>query len=118
MPKTKQTTLDSLTQTNGKISTNIPSTLDAVMSEGMGGRYTDISEESYSQKLNEMNLPELQSLAHEKGVMVLEEPQRMRNELLKEFRSFVRAQTCPPQPIDKRTKKISKEALAILNEGK
>jgi hypothetical protein len=108
-------------QTHGKVDDEKrqPTTLEQVW----GGfnemaRYGTLDEQEYEQQLKEMNLTDLHAHARKLGFVPVDSVERLRGNLMREFRSYA-AYLSKPVP-DKKTKpkNPSKEIDKILAEGR
>jgi hypothetical protein len=119
MSRKKKNSLNELTQITGKISTNQPTTLDQIWGESGMSKYGNLTEEEYKEKINEFSRNELEIHARQIGVIVSEETDRLRNELLKEYRIFKQSLSIPYTSLGKNNKEtVDKLADAVLKEGR
>jgi hypothetical protein len=105
-----------LIEATGKEDSLEPTTLEQIMGFNELSRYNTIEASVYENTLSDMNRTDLESEARRVGAIIVEDTQRLREGLKKEFVSYVstlkkpRHQTRPIQ--------ISKEVEAILKEGR
>ncbi len=103
-------------ETHGKVETTQPTTLEQIWGFNELARYGTLNEEVYAAELKEMNRPELEAQARKVGEVIVESSERLREKLLKGFRSYVSSLHKPSIP--QNSNKISPEAEKILREGR
>jgi hypothetical protein len=105
-----------LMESTGKEETFEPTNLDQIMGYNQLSRYNTAEASSYEESLKEMNRTDLEEEARRVGVVILEDTQRLRLSLAKEFTVFFDA-IRKPRHISKPIK-ISKDVEKILKEGR
>lgn len=110
MPKKK------IIEATGKEETFEPTTLEQIIGYNQLSRYNTIEASVYEENIKEMNRTDLESEARRVGTVILEDTQRLRNSLLKDFEAFISSLN-KPKHITKAVK-ISKEVEKILQEGR
>jgi len=112
MPKNKK-----IIETTGKVDQIEPTRLEQIFGFNELARYGTIDEHEYNSKLREMNRSDLETEARRVGVVVVENTERLRKLLEKEFTNYLLASRKPVNP-NKQVTKVSKIAQSILNEGR
>lgn len=110
MPKKK------LIEATGKEETFEPTTLEQIIGFNQLSRYNTVEASVYEETLKEMNRTDLEAEARRVGTIILEDTERLRNSLLKDFNAFISSLNKPKhitKPI-----KITKEVEKILQEGR
>ena len=106
-------------ETHGKVESVEPTTLEQVWGFSELSRYGTENEKDYEAKLKDMNRSDLETHARRMGVVVVESSGRLRDNLLRDFRTTYAAMHKPK--IEGRTTvgvKIDPEALKVLAEGR
>ena len=111
MAKKKQ-----IIETHGKIETRQPTTLEQVWGFNEIARYGTLNEDDYAAQLKGMNRPELEAHARKVGEVIVESSERLREKLVKGFRSYVSSLNKPVIPSS--SNKMTPEAEKILREGR
>ncbi len=116
MPK-KQQKLNNLKQAHAKIETTQPTSLDQVWGFNETSRFETLDESVYKNRIDNMTRVDLENHARSIGVMVLENSDRLKDALLKQFRAFVLSLN-KPISIHPGNIKVSVAAQKVLNEGR
>ena len=117
MPKKKNQKLNSLSQTHAKVDTTELTSLDQIWGFNELSRYGTLDENEYKDRLILMTRADLENHARSTGVLVVESSDRLRDLLLKQFRSYVLSLKKPASQNPKETK-LSKDAEKVLREGR
>jgi len=113
--KTKK--LEDLSQTHAMEEKFVPTTLDQIWGDEGLSKYNTMDEQVYIDRLNEMNKTDLWSHASKVGLVPIDNTSLLRKTLIAEFKKHVNMyrKSLAPQETPKR---LSKEALKILSEGR
>jgi hypothetical protein len=114
----KKSKLNSLTQTHGKVEDFQPTTLDQIF----GGfnrlsTYGTLEEGEYKGRLLQMTRADLEAHAREKGCLIVEDSNRLREMLMKQFRAYV-SFLKKPAPLKPTSGKIPKAVQDVLYAGR
>ena len=115
--KKKNQKLNSLSQTHAKVDTTELTSLDQIWGFNELSRYGTLDENEYKDRLILMTRADLENHARSTGVLVVESSERLRDLLLKQFRSYVLSLRKPASQNPKETK-LSKDAEKVLREGR
>jgi hypothetical protein len=115
MPRKKK--LENLKQVHAKVESRELTSLDQVWGFNELSRYGTIDEEEYSVRVRDMTRSDLENHARSVGCMVLENSERLREALLKQFRAYVLSLQKPSSGTPT-TLKIPAQVQKILNEGR
>lgn len=107
--------LDNLKQIDGSAAFE-KTTLNQILGDTGISKYQTFDVESYKTTLTDMNKSDLQTHAASVGVMPIDDRRRLTDRLIREFQTHVASYQRPKTEI--RQIKPSKEALAILAEGR
>jgi hypothetical protein len=105
-------------QTNGKVETQQITSLEQLWGVNDLSRYGTTDEDTYRQKLNEFNKSDLEAHARQIGVTIPEGVERLKGNLIRQFRVYVSSLKNPPPPLSKGPMKMTPEIEKILAEGK
>ena len=116
MPK-KTKKLEALSQIHAKTQETQITRLDQVWGFNDMHRFGTVDEGEYTAHLRDMTRADLENHAKKVNVIVVEDSGRLRDLLLKEFRSYVISLKKPAyvKPVQG---KVSAEAQRVLNEGR
>lgn len=103
-------------ETHGKVESTQPTTLEQVWGFNELSRYGTLNSSEYEKQLKDMTRSDLESHARKVGVVILENSERLRGALLKEFTSYV-VSLRKPAAIQSNTQ-LTPEALKVLREGR
>ena len=119
MPKTskKKPALKHLAQANAKVPTMELTSLDQIWGFSEISRYGTTDEGEYKLKIFDMTRADLENHARAVGCLVLESSERLRNELLKQFRAYILSLR-KPASLPQGKIKVSDAAQKVLNEGR
>ena len=109
--------LEKLKQTDGKVETFQPTTLEQIWGDTGMSRYNTLDEKEYVASLAEMNKSDLQSHAVKLGIVPHEERERLVKKLINEFKSHVASFRVPQEKLSD-FKKLTPEVMKILSEGR
>ena len=112
----KKPSLEELSQSHGKQETTEPTSLDQIWGDTGISKFRTLDKEEYENQINDMNKSDLQTHATKVGLVPVDDMKMLRNRLLREFDKHISAYRTPKQTKSK--KKLSKDALKILGEGK
>tara|TARA_Y100000310_G_scaffold177280_1_gene177369 strand:+ start:1135 stop:1515 length:381 start_codon:yes stop_codon:yes gene_type:complete len=114
---TKRKSVKALSQTHGKEEKFEPTTLDQIWGDDGTSTYGTLNEREYENKLDDMNLSDLQAHASTVGIIPVDNRHTLRERLVREFRKHVSAYKKPVQESIPITN-LEKEAVKILSEGR
>lgn len=109
--------LKDLKQADAKLPTTELTTLDQIWGFNENSRYGTMDEEEYFLKLKDMTRVDLENHARAVGSMVVESSERMRDELMKQFRSYVLHLRKPVSNVPK-TSQMDAATKRVMNEGR
>jgi hypothetical protein len=115
MPRKKK--IEQLKETNAKVETFQPTTLDQIWGDTGKGKYGTMNEVEYQAKLKGMNRSDLQSHARSLGIMPNDNYELLIRKLMQEFRLHVSAFRIPT-PAQSKPAKLSPQVSKILAEGR
>jgi len=102
-------------ETHGKVEGLKPTTLEQIWGHNELSRYGTVDENVYRQQVDEMSRTDLEAHARKLGVVIVESTTRLRDKLVKEFRthqSLLYRPDSPKQPeitLDEKVKRILAE---------
>lgn len=108
--------LKELKQIDGKQESIVPTTLEQIFGSTGEEKYGTLDQTAYESELTEMNKTDLYREAVKRGLMPTDHRQQLEKKLIKAFVEHKNAFTFRPAPVP--DKKLSKEALKILAEGR
>jgi hypothetical protein len=94
-----------------------PTTLDQIWGDTGSSTYGTMDEGVYVERIDDMNLSDLQAHASTVGIIPIDNRTMLRDRLLREFRKHVSAYQKPIQEVDG-PKTLSAQAMKILSEGR
>jgi hypothetical protein len=112
----KKPSLDELSQSHGKEENVQPTSLDQIWGDTGVSKFGTLDEEEYQAKIKEMSKSDLQAHATKVGLVPVDDVGLLRKRLAKEFTKHVSSFRTPKTT--QGVKKVSKDALKILGEGK
>ena len=113
----KKKSTKSLSQTHGKEEAGTrPTTLDQVWGDTGLSKYGTMDESTYAEEISSMSKSDLQAHASTVGIIPIDNREMLSQRLMREFRKYVASYNAPIER--KRGFKLSKEATAILAEGR
>ena len=113
----KKKSTKSLSQTHGKEEAGTrPTTLDQVWGDTGLSKYGTMDESTYAEEISSMSKSDLQAHASTVGIIPIDNREMLSQRLMREFRKYVASYNAPIER--KRGIKLSKEAKAILAEGR
>lgn len=113
----KSKKLESMNQTHAKVETTELTSLDQVWGFNDLARYGTMDESEYKMQLTNMTRADLENHARSLGCIVVEDSVRLRDSMLKQFRSYVLSLRKPVAPKHEKIK-ITADVQKILNEGR
>ena len=113
----KKKSVKNLSQTHGKEEKFEPPTLDQIWGDDGSSTYATLTESTYTDKVDEMNLSDLQAHASTVGIIPIDNRHTLRERLLREFRKHVSSYKKPVHQ-NESPRNIDPEAMKILAEGK
>tara|TARA_Y100000004_G_scaffold32349_1_gene33899 strand:- start:694 stop:1059 length:366 start_codon:yes stop_codon:yes gene_type:complete len=114
---TKKNSLKGMSQTHGKVDKFEPTTLDQIWGDDGTGMYGTLDITSYENRLDDMNMSDMQTHASRVGIIPIDNRSMLRERLVREFRKHVSAYKKPTSAPEENPK-ISKEIEKILSEGR
>lgn len=123
MPRIKKspitdTSLSSLSQTNGQKSRPNYTNLDQIWGKTGMIKYGTLDPVIYESQLREMTKSDLYSEAQKVGLQPVDNKERLIKSLIQEFKSYAAQFAAPPNVVDNNGKQLSPKVLKILAEGK
>ena len=113
----KKRSTKSLSQTHGKEETKTrPTTLDQIWGDTGISKYGTMDEPTYAEEISSMSKSDLQAHASTVGIIPIDNREMLSQRLMREFRKYVASYNTPVER--KKGIKLSKEAKAILAEGR
>ena len=113
----KKKSTKSLSQSHGKEEAGTrPTTLDQVWGDTGLSKYGTMDESTYAEEISSMSKSDLQAHASTVGIIPIDNREMLSQRLMREFRKYVASYNAPIER--KRGIKLSKEAKAILAEGR
>ena len=113
----KKRSTKSLSQTHGKEEKRTrPTTLDQIWGDTGLSKYGTMDESTYAEEISSMSKSDLQAHASTVGIIPIDNREMLSQRLMREFRKYVASYNAPIER--KRGIKLSKEAKAILAEGR
>ena len=106
-----------LSQAHGKKETYEASTLEQIWGDDGTSKYKTLDENEYLENLNDLSRVDLQAHAVKIGLIPIDNAEQLKKRLLTEFKKHV-SQYKLPKISAKSNKKLSREAMKILEEGK
>ena len=120
-PQKKGKTLESLSQTHGKVEKFQPTTLDQVWGESGNTKYGTTDVNDYIRRLEDMNTTDLQTHAHVIGFVPLDDRVTLVKKLVSEFKKHVSSFGKPlshPNSNENISKNIPEDVKKTLSEGR
>ena len=114
---TKKKSVKNLSQTHGKVEKFEPTTLDQIWGDTGNSVYGTMNEQIYIDRIDDMNLSDLQAHASTVGIIPVDNSVMLRDRLLREFRKHVSAYRKPIKEPDA-SEKLDSQAMKILSEGR
>ena len=113
----KRKSIKNLSQTHGKEEKFEPTTLDQIWGDDGSSTYGTLNESTYEERLDDMNMSDLQTHASTVGIIPIDSRQTLRERLLREFRKHVASYRKPIHNAES-AKHIDPEVMKILSEGR
>lgn len=113
----KKSSLKNMSQTHGKTKEFEPTTLDQIWGDDGTGMYGTLDVASYENRLDDMNMSDMQTHASRVGIIPIDNRSMLRERLVREFRKHVSGYKKPTSAPEENPK-ISKEIEKILSEGR
>jgi hypothetical protein len=104
------------TETHGKVE-GAPTTLEQVWGYNELSKYGTLDENAYKQQVIEMNRTDLESHARRIGIVIVESSERLKENLIKEFKNYV-IYLRKPITEAKSQPQLPPEVKKILSEGR
>lgn len=115
MPRKKK--IETVTQAHAKEPTYALTTIDQLWSHNPSSRYDTMDESVYAARLRDMTRADLENHARQVGCLVVEDNDRLKNELMKLFRAHVLSFRKPVEPV-RQPQQVSEAVRRILAEGR
>jgi len=112
----KRKNIKNLSQTHGKEEKFEPTTLDQIWGDDGTSMYGTIDDKVYMERLDDMNLSDLQTHASRVGIIPIDNRNMLRDRLVREFRRHVSTYQKPTH--EKKEEVPSSDILKILAEGR
>ena len=115
--KTNKKPVKKLSQAHGKVEEYQPTTLDQIWGDDGTSLYGTLDEVVYKDRLDEMNMSDIQSHASRVGIIPIDNRSMLKDRLVKEFRKHASAYK---KPIDQNEAPdaIPANIKKILSEGR
>ena len=113
----KRKSVKNLSQTHGKEENFEPTTLDQIWGDDGNSTYGTLSETTYEDRLDDMNMSDLQTHASTVGIIPIDNRHTLRERLMREFRKHVSAYKKPIHAVESPSR-VDPEAVKILSEGR
>ena len=94
-----------------------PTTLDQIWGDTGSSIYGTMEEAVYIDRIDNMNLSDLQAHASTVGIIPIDNRSMLRERLLREFRKHVSAYRKPTEEVGE-NKNLNAQAMKILSEGR
>ena len=109
--------MKNLSQTHGKEEKFEPTTLDQIWGDDGSNVYGTLNESTYADKVDDMNLSDLQAHASTVGIIPIDNRHTLRERLLREFRKHVSSYKKPVQQ-NESSRGVDPKVMKILSEGR
>ncbi len=116
MPKISKNNYKKASVSTGRVEN--PTTLDQLWGFDTGNKFGTLDLGVYTNKLNSLNLSDLQDEAKKLGIPPIDDKSRLIRSLVNEFRVYASNARIPSQPKSVDPSKVSKEVLEFMKEGK
>lgn len=113
----KKTSVKKMSQTHAKVEEFEPTTLDQIWGDDGSSMYGTLKEDNYQERLDEMNMSDLQSHASRVGIIPIDNRGMLKERLIREFRKHVSAYQKPIVTQDD-SETVDKDVMKILSEGR
>ena len=113
----KKTSVKKMSQTHAKVEKFEPTTLDQIWGDDGSSMYGTLKEDNYQERLDEMNMSDLQSHASRVGIIPIDNRGMLKERLIREFRKHVSAYQKPIVTQDD-SETVDKDVMKILSEGR
>jgi|TARA_A100001015_G_scaffold137044_1_gene152009 hypothetical protein len=114
--RSRKKSIKDISQTHAKEEFQ-PTTLDQIWGDTGSSTYGTMDEKVYVDKLDNMNLSDLQAHASTVGIIPIDNRSMLRERLLREFRKHVSSYRKPTQDVGG-SKMLDDQAMKILSEGR
>lgn len=114
---TKKTSVKKMSQTHAQVEKFEPTTLDQIWGDDGTSTYGTLREEEYQNRLDDMNMSDLQSHASRVGIIPIDNRSMLKERLVREFRKHVSAYKKPVVTQDE-SETVDKDIMKILSEGR
>ena len=114
--RSRKKSIKDISQTHAKEEFQ-PTTLDQIWGDTGSSAYGTMDEKVYVDKLDNMNLSDLQAHASTVGIIPIDNRSMLRERLLREFRKHVSSYRKPAQDVGG-SKMLDTQAMKILSEGR
>ena len=101
----------------GRVDKNV-SSMAQLFGEDVGNKFGTLNFGEYEEKLNSMTLNDLQDEARKINCPPIDDKERLKRSLKNEFRVYASNFNLPPQPKQMDLKKVPREVLDFMSEGK
>ena len=109
--------MKNLSQAHGKEEKFEPTTLDQIWGDDGSNVYGTLNESTYADKVDDMNLSDLQAHASTVGIIPIDNRHTLRERLLREFRKHVSSYKKPIHQ-NESSRDIDPKVMKILSEGR
>jgi hypothetical protein len=113
----KKASVKKMSQTHGKVEKFEPTTLDQIWGDDGTSMYGTLDDNKYQERLDEMNMSDLQSHASRVGIIPIDNRSMLRERLMREFRKHASSYKKPIETQDD-SETVNKDAMKILSEGR
>ena len=113
----KKASVKKMSQTHAKVENFEPTTLDQIWGDDGTSMYGTLDDNKYQERLDEMNMSDLQSHASRVGIIPIDNRSMLRERLIREFRKHASSYKKPIE-IQDDSETVNKDAMKILSEGR
>jgi len=109
--------IKNLSQAHGKEEKFEPTTLEQIWGDDGSTTYGTLNENQYSNRLDDMNMSDLQTHASTVGIIPIDNRSTLRERLLRDFRKHVSSYKKPTHETQS-PRDVNPETIKILSEGR
>ena len=109
--------IKNLSQAHGKEEKFEPTTLEQIWGDDGSTTYGTLNENQYSNRLDDMNMSDLQTHASTVGIIPIDNRSTLRERLLRDFRKHVSSYKKPTHQTQS-PRDVNPETIKILSEGR
>ena len=109
--------IKNLSQAHGKKENFEPTTLEQIWGDDGSTTYGTLNENQYANRLDDMNMSDLQTHASTVGIIPIDNRSTLRERLLRDFRKHVSSYKKPTHQTQS-PRDVNPETIKILSEGR